>query len=110
MFEGERTVYVSPAANEVSTKTTFYMLLFESLCFFKLVHVIYNLYTVQYAVLLTLGMQEMVCLKSMLIHLNPDKIYIHSNVYEMGGSKGYSSKLFAGKKPPAIQIVNDRYS
>jgi hypothetical protein len=44
-------------------------------------------------------MQEMVCLKSMLIHLNPDKIYIHSNVYEMGGSKGYWSKLFAGKKP-----------
>jgi hypothetical protein len=43
-------------------------------------------------------MQEMVCLKSMLIHLNPDKIYIHSNVYEMGGSKGYWSKLFAGKK------------
>jgi hypothetical protein len=55
-------------------------------------------------------MQEMVCLKSMLIHLNPDKIYIHSNVYDMGGSKGYWSKLFAGKKPPAIQIVNDRYS
>jgi hypothetical protein len=45
-----------------------------------------------------LDVQEMVCLKSMLIHLNPDKIYIHSNVYEMGVSKGYWSKLFAGKK------------
>ncbi len=89
-------IYVSPAVQEVSTKTTFYMFLFESLCFLSYcTHMIY-LYSM---LLLTLHMQEMVCLKSMLIHLNPDKIYIHSNVYEMGGSKGYWSKLFAGKKP-----------
>lgn len=53
---------------------------------------------------------ELVCFKSMLIHLRPDKIYLHSNVYSLGESDGYWSKLFAGPEYNIAERVRIKMS